>query len=265
VYNEDEYLNGAGSELAAGEWPAAAEPTPESADEWPMAVEPALESADEWLVEPEPAREWAMEVGATEKGPRDTPIGEHVYGGFVSPGCGDVRERRLRRMAGVAVLAGAVGAVGGVVAANSSRAHRGAGRRPGSLVADMRSSRVVRSPVLTGSRSAPSSPVVTRSAKATRSHVARVRRRYVVASAHLSAGGSDTHPPTDTHPPKHVRQGNVLAPQSAGVGVQRGGGIAIVVDDSVGSSAGASMAADSSSGGATAQAGTGDAEFGFER
>jgi hypothetical protein len=181
------------------------------------------------------------------------------------PGCKPAAERRLRRAAGVAVLAGAVGAVGGVIAANISRAHRGAGRRPGSLVADMRSSRVVRSPVLTVSRAVPSSPVVTRSAKVTRSHVARVRRRYEVATAHLSAGGSDTHPPTDTHPPKHVRQGNVLAPQSAGVGVQRGGGVAIVVDDSVRSSAGASMAADSSSGEATAQSAAGDAEFGFER
>ncbi len=253
MYDEDEYLNSAGSELAAGEWPAVAE----SMDEWPVAVEPAMqpELASEWPVESEPAGEWAME----ETGPRDTPIGEHVYGGFAPVGYTDVRERRLRRMAGVAVLAGVVGAVGGVVAANSSRTHRGAGRRPGSLVAAMRSSRVARSPVLVGSRAAPSEPAVARPSKATRSHLARAGRRYALASTQFPARG------TDVHPHKPVRRENVLAPQSAGVGVQRGGGARIVVDDSVGSSAPASMAADFSPSEATAQARVGDAEFGFER
>jgi hypothetical protein len=254
VYNEDEYLNGAGSELAAaGEWPAAMEST----DEWPVAVEPA--------VQPEPAGEWAMEVGSAQTGPTDAPIGEHVYGGFAPAGYTDARERRLRRMAGVAVLAGAVGAVGGVVAANSSRTHRGAGRRPGSLVAAMRSSRVVRSPVLVGSRAAPSQPAVARPSKATRSHLARARRRYALASAQLPARGSDTRPSADVHPHKPVWQGNVLTPQSAGVGVQRSGGARIVVDDSVGSSVPASMATDFSPSEVTAQARVGDAEFGFER
>jgi hypothetical protein len=262
VYSEDEYLNGAGSEVAAGEWPAMAEPTPESMDEWPVTVEPAVrpESAGEWPVEPEPAPEWTME----EAGPGDALIGDHVYGGFAPVGYTDVRERRLRRMAGVAVLAGAVGAVGGVVAANSSRAHRGAGRRPGSLVAAMRSSRLARSPVLVGSRAAPSEPAVARPSKAMRSHLARARR-HALASARLPARGSDTRPSTDVHPHKPVRQGNVLAPQSAGVAVQRGGGARIVVDDSVGSSAPASMAADFSPTEATAPAArVADAEFGFE-
>lgn len=267
MYDEDEYLNGAGSELAADEWPAAVEPTLASTDEWPVAVEPTVqpEPAGEWPVEPDPAAEWAMEVGSAQTGPRDAPIGEHVYGGFAPVGYTDARERRLRRMAGVVVLAGAVGAVGGVVAANSSRAHRGAGRRPGSLVAAMRSSRVAPSPVLVGSRAAPSQPAVARPSKATRSHLARPRRRYALASAQLPARGSDTRPFTDVHPHKPVRQGNVLAPQSAGVGVQRGGGARIVVDDSVGSSAPSSMAVDFSPSDATAQARVGDAEFGFER
>ncbi len=268
MYSEDEYLNGAGSELAAAsEWPAAVEPTPESTDEWPVTVEPAVqpEPAGEWPVEPEPAGKWAMEVGSAQTGPTDAPIGGHVYGGFAPVGYTDVRERRLRRMAGVAVLAGAVGAVGGVVAANSSRTHRGAGRRPGSLVAAVRSSRVARSPVLVGSRAAPSEPAVARPLKATRSHLARARRRHALASAQLPARGSDTRPSTDVNPHKPVRQGNVLAPQSAGVGVQRGGSARIVVDDSVGSSVPASMATDFSPSEVTAQARVGDAEFGFER
>ena len=53
--------------------------------------------------------------------------------------------RRLHRVVGMALLAGAVGTVGGVVAANNPWAHRGVGRRPGSLVAEARSPRVVRS------------------------------------------------------------------------------------------------------------------------
>jgi hypothetical protein len=230
VYSEEEYLNGAGLELAtAGDWPA----------------------------EAEPAGEWAMEGGSAETGPSDAPTDEHSYGGFVQPENvqpekKDVRERRLRRMAGVAVLAGAVGAVGGVVAANSSRAHRGAGRRSGSLVAAARSSSVVRSPVLAGSRAAPSGLAVTPPARITRSrrsHVARVRRRYTVASTQ-----SDTRPPSDIHYTENVRRETGAGPTPAGVGVQGGRGVAIVVDDSAGSSAPASTTAGSSV-----------VEFGFER
>ncbi len=58
-----------------------------------------------------------------------------------------LRERRLRRTAGIAMLAGAIATVGAVVAANISRAHRGAARKPGRLVAATRSSPPLPSPV----------------------------------------------------------------------------------------------------------------------
>jgi hypothetical protein len=239
VYSEEEYLNGAGLELA------------ESTDERSVAMEPGSGSARDWPAEAEPAGEWAMEGGSTETGPSDAPTDEHSYGGFVQPEEKDVRERRLRRMAGVAVLAVAVGAVGGVVAANSSRAHRGAGGRSGSLVAATRSSSVVRSPVLAGSRAAPSGLAVKPPERTTRSHrphVARVRRRYTVASIHLRAGRSDTHPT------ESARRESGAGPTPAGVGVQGSGSVAIAVDDSAGSSAPASTTAGSSV-----------VEFGFER
>jgi hypothetical protein len=263
VYSEEEYLNGAGLELAtADDWSMEVEPAPESADERPVAVEPGSGSARDWPAEAEPAGEWAMEGGSAETGLSDAPTDEYSYGGFVQPENvqpekKDVRERRLRRMAGVAVLAGAVGAVGGVVAANSSRAHRGAGRRSGSLVAATRSSSVVPSPVLAGSRAASSGPAVTPPARTTRSHrshVARIRRRYTVASIHLRAGRSYTHPLTDTHPTENVRRESGAGPTPAGVGVQGSGSVAIAVDDSAGSSAPASTTAGSSV-----------VEFGFER
>jgi hypothetical protein len=191
------------------------------------------------------------------------------------PGCKLVGERRLRRAAGVAMLAGAVGTVGGVVAANSSRAHRGAGRRSESLIARTRSSKVLRSPALTGALAASSSPAVAHPSKATRSGVAPSGRR---------PGGSDSHPPnyppnrlragrrrgSNTHPPGHVWRGKMPAPQSARVGVQRGGGVATVVDYSAGSSPGGANGVGTSPGPSTAAASSstttaGHAEFGFER
>jgi hypothetical protein len=165
------------------------------------------------------------------------------------PGRKLMGEGRLRRAAGMAMLAGAVGAVGGVVVANSSRGHRGAGRRPENLVAATRSSRVLRSPAPIGSRAVSSSPAVAHPSKITRPHVASSGRRR---------RGSNSHPPdflrrrrrSDTHPPT----------QRARVGVQGGGGVAIVVDYSASSSSSPSTAAGSSSGAATAE----HTEFGFE-
>jgi hypothetical protein len=173
------------------------------------------------------------------------------------PGRKLMGESRLRRAAGMAMLAGAVGAVGGVVVANSSRAHRGAGRRPGSLVAATRSSRVLRSPAPTGSRAVSSSPAVAHPSKITRPHVASSGRRRRGSNSHppdllRRRRSLETHPSTPLHPP--------MPP--AGVGVQGGGGVAIVVDysASAGSSSSPSTAAGSSSGAATAE----HTEFGFE-
>ena len=175
-------------------------------------------------------------------------------------------ERRLRRVAGMAMLAGAVGTVGGVVAANNPWAHRGAGRRPGSLVAEARSPRIVRSISDSDPASAPP-PVSTlaRPPEITRSRAARHRGASRTSpnrhSVHLHAGrrgGSDTHPR---------------------------GGVAVVVDYSPDASAGGAAAPSASAGettaavssadeattpvsasAATVRAGTGtQAEFGFER
>jgi hypothetical protein len=181
-------------------------------------------------------------------------------------------ERRLRRAAGVAMLAGAVGTVGGVVVMTGSRAHSGAGRRPGSLVASMRSSRVVRSPAVAGT-SAPPWPAVASPGKATHSRVVRAGRRSAVGDTRPRG---ERHGGSDTRPPGRGRRGNRVGGGSAGAGAKRGGGVAVVVDyvpssPSVGASAtnaaaGGTTATDVSAGTAAPRAGAGkQAEFGFER
>ena len=195
--------------------------------------EPAMVLAEEWPVAVEPARNGAG-------------------------------ERRLRRVAGMAMLAGAVGTVGGVVAANNPWAHRGAGRRPGSLVAATRASRIVRS-ISDPASAPPPSPTLARTSGTTRSRAARRR------------GASPTLPgrlPTHLH-----------ARQRGGSDIRPRGGVAIVVEDSLDAPAGGSTAPSPSAGettvaassadeattpvsanAATARAGTGtQAEFGFER
>jgi hypothetical protein len=290
VYTEDEYLNGAGWELTAAEdWPAAVQPAVGLAgEELPVALEPGLEGADESPVAEEPA------VGLE---PGDAPIEEHVYGGFAHshPHGGSVhsdggsvhshshsdggfahsgrRDVRLRRMAGVAMLAGAVGTVGGVVVANISRSHRGAGRRPGSLVVAS-SSRVVSSPELAGSRAESSGGAVTPRSMAPRSHVAQAGRHRGRSGSHtpnkrltnLSAG----HGGSDAHTSKRPREiGSPPGPntQPAGAGAKRGV-VAIALDYSPSASVNGSAVAGSSvemARSPTASAETGHAEFGFER
>jgi hypothetical protein len=190
-------------------------------------------------------------------------------------------ERRLRRAAGVAMLAGAIATVGAVLAANISRAHRGAARRPGSLVAATRSSPPLPSPVQAGSRAAPAAPAVAhRTVQATRSSGARAGRgrpgRSIFRPSHLRAGGSDSHPSTR----RRSVGGQAGNPSLTGAQVPRGAGAQITVDYSPGASPGAaevvrihaatsadSRTATGSSAGssvARAQAG-GHAEFGFER
>lgn len=247
VYSEDEYLGGAGLELTAAEdWPAVEPAVGLMEGELPVTAEPGLEPAYASAVAEGPAVDLA---------PGDAPAEEHVYDGFV-----DARTRgvRLRRIAGVAMLAGAVGAVGGVVAMNNiSRARHGGGRGPGSLVAQ--SSRVVSSPELAGSRSAPSSapsaPAVVPPVKAPSSSVAHAGWHHRAARSHLSNG-------------KHAWRGSVPAQSSVGVGVRRGGGVAIVLDYSPRASVEASTAASSSvdiSRPSTARAAVEQVEFGFER
>jgi hypothetical protein len=186
VYTEDEYLGGAGLEVA-------------TVGEWPPAAEPARKGAG---------------------------------------------ERRLRRAAGMAMLAGTVGAVGGLVVMTGSWAHRGAGRRPGSLVAATRSPRGARSPAVVDSSAAPSWLAGARRSLVMRSRVARAGRHRRVARTRL---------------PIHPR-----------------GGVAVVVDYVPRSSsgkasvttfaAGGATAADASTGAATPRAAAGkQAEFGFER
>jgi hypothetical protein len=192
-------------------------------------------------------------------------------------------ERRLRRAAGVAMLAGAIATVGAVVAANISRAHRGAARKPGSLVAATRSSPPLPSPVQASSRAVPATPAVAhRTVQATRLSGLRAGQRSdrpgrsVFHPGHLRSGGSDSHPSTRR---RNVggRAGN---PSLTGTRPPRGAGAQITVDYSPGSSPGAAevvrihpgTSADSStatgssavSSVARAQAG-GHAEFGFER
>jgi len=232
-------------------------------------------SEDEYLngAESEPAT-----VGET--------VGEEPVA--AEPATKDLRERRLRRMAGVAMLAGAVGTVAGVVVANSSWGHRGAGRRPGSLVASTRSSLPVSFPASSGARAAPPGPAVTRPYELTRSRVARTRRRRDMSSTHppihlptdLRAGRSVSHPPTDGHPSERIRRGGYPSPSGpppAEVGVHRGGGVAIVLGDSSGSSPGRANVFGGAASPTTAassveelrppaaRAGAGLTEFGFER
>jgi hypothetical protein len=243
VYSEGEYLNGAGLELTdAGDWPAVEPAGGLGGEELPVTAEPGLE----------PAYASAVAEGpAVDPAPGDAPTEEHVYDGFVHA---RTRGVRLRRIAGVAMLAGAVGAVGGVVAMNISRARHGGGRGPGSLVA--RSSRVVSSPELAGSRSTPSSaPAVVPRAKAPSSSVGHAGRRDRGARSHLSTG-------------KHAWRGSVPAQSSVDVGVRRGEGVAIALDYSPNASVNGSTVASTSvdtSRPATASAAVGQGEFGFER
>jgi hypothetical protein len=246
VYSEGEYLNGAGLDLTAAEdWPAVEPAVGLAVEELPITVEPGLEPVDELTVAREPAVDLA---------PGDAPIEEHVYDGFVHA---RTRGVRLRRIAGVAMLAGAVGTVGGVVGMNMSRTHHRAGRGPGSLVA--RSSRVVSSPELAGSRSAPSSapsaPAVVPSVKPPSSSVVHAGRRHRGARSHRSNG-------------KHAWRGSVPAQSSVGVGVRHGGGVAIAIGYSPSNSVEASTAASSSvdiSRPSSARAAVEQVEFGFER
>jgi hypothetical protein len=192
-------------------------------------------------------------------------------------------ERRLRRAAGVAMLAGAIGTVGAVVAANISRAHRGAARKPGSLVAATRSSPPRPSPVRASSRAVPAAPAVAHpSVQAARVSGLRAGQRSdrpgrsVFHPSHLRAGGSDSHPSTRRRSVGGRAGNQPLTPARP----PRGAGAQITVDYSPGSSPGAgevvsihtgtsvdSRTATGSSAGssvARAQAG-GHAEFGFER
>lgn len=241
VYSEDEYLGGAGLELTdAGDWSAVEPAVGLVEEELPVTAEPGLEPAYASTVAEGPAVDLA---------PGDLPIEEHVYDGFVQAGRRGVR---LRRIAGVAMLAGAVGTVGGVVALNISRAQQGAGRRPGSLMAQ--SSRDMSSPVLAGSRTARSAPAVVPQAKAPSFSVAHAGRRDRGARSHLSNR-------------KHARRTSVPA-QSVDVGVRRGEGVAIVLDYSPSASMNESTAASSSADithSPTASAAVGQGEFGFER
>jgi hypothetical protein len=178
-------------------------------------------------------------------------------------------ERRLRRVAGVAMLAGALGAVGGLVVMTSSWTNRGAGRRPGSLVA------AVRSPAVVGSSAVSTRPTLAGPSAATRSRGARAGWRHGMADTHapthLSAGPHGS----DAHPPGRVRRGYGPAPQSSEAGVKRGGGVAIIVDyvprsPSAGApataAAGETTATDVSPSAATSRPVAGkQAEFGFER
>jgi hypothetical protein len=262
VYSESEYLNGAGLDLTAAEgWPAVEPTVGLAGEELPVTVGPGLEPVGESTVAQEPA---------VDRAPGDMPIEEHIYGGFVNSG---TRAVHLRRIAGVAMLAGAVGTVGGVVAMNISRARHGAGRGPGSLVA--RSSRVVSSPELAGSRSAPSSarsapavvpPVKTPSSSVPPAGLRRRRARSHLSNGNLTnfrtrrRGGSDSHTPG-------ARRTNVPTQSSVGVGVRRDGGVAIVLDyspnASVNESTVASTSVDTSR--PAASAAVEQVEFGFER
>ena len=202
---------------------------------------------------------------------------------LAEPGKTLAGERRLRRAAGVAMLAGAIATVGAVLAANISRAHRGAARKPGSLVAATRSSSSLSSPVQASSREAPAAPAVAhRTVQATRLSGARAGQRSdrpgrsIFRPSHLPAGGSDSHPPTR----RRSVGGQAGNRPLTGARVPRGGGAQITVDYSPGASPGAaevvrihagtsadsSTATGSSAGSsvARAQAG-GHAEFGFER
>ncbi len=257
MYSEDEYLGGAGLGLTdAGDWPAVEPAVGLAEEKLPVTAEPGLEPSDESPL----AQELAVDSKPVDAPTEEhlygggAPTEEHVHGGFVNSG---TRAVRLRRIAGVAMLAGAVGAVGGVVAMNISRARHGAGRGPGSLVA--RSSRVVSSPELAGSRSAPSSapsaPAVVPRAKAPSSSVAHAGRRDRGARSHLSNR-------------KHAWRGSVPAQSSVDVGVRRGDGVAIALDYSPSASMNESTAASSSADithSPTASAAVGQGEFGFER
>lgn len=156
VYSEEEYLNGAGSDIATagGEW---------SLGESPLGEIPLGEPP---LGEP-PFGEFPLPVET---------VG-HRAGGEHRPHR-VVEVHRLRRMAGVAMLAAAMGTVGGVVVLNVARAHGGAGAQ-GSLLAATHSSRVARSPAVNDAQPQmrSSRPAVVHSVKTTpRSRVVHVRR-----------------------------------------------------------------------------------------
>jgi len=170
VYSEEEYLNGAGSDIASvgGERPLGE----------PLLSEPPFGEL------PLP-----VEIVGREAGEEHRPRG-------------GVQERRLHRMAGVAMLAAAVGTVGGVVFLNVARAHSDAQGPQGSLSASTHSPRVVRPPLIAGARPSFSASAVVHSAKRTRLLPAPVARGSGSAS-HLFSTRSPNH--FLTHIPTHPR------------------------------------------------------------
>jgi hypothetical protein len=211
-----------------------------NAEEWPVQAEPAME----------PARRY-------------------------------VRERRLHRFAGAAMLVGAIGIVAGVVVANSSR--RGAERRPASLVADARSPEVARSLTVAEPSTVASGPGVGRPSEITRSRVTQLRQGAKGLPSHLPTNASrrpSIRPAagrrggSNTHSSKRAWGSGRPDTQPTEGGIQHGGGVAVVVDDSpntvgantVETQAGISPAASSSAGSSMARAEAGHhVEFGFER
>jgi hypothetical protein len=94
---------------------------------------------------------------------------------LAEPARRDAGGRRSHRVAGVAMLTGTVGMVGVAVIVSGSW-HPGAARGPGTMIAAARlwaRSGVVRSPAITASYAAPSGPVVTGLASATRARVSQ--------------------------------------------------------------------------------------------
>jgi hypothetical protein len=165
----------------------------------------------------------------------------------------DPRERRLRRVAGAAMLAGAVGTVGALVAVDSSRARRGAGRRPGSLVAAARAPRIAHSPVVDSAPVAPSRPVAVKVSRLTRVRVAR---------AGHSRGDLSIHLPTRL---TVGRRGGGVARVRSSKGPGASPGASTVAGSSVGSASAAEGPSVGSARAATAHVGSGRPEFGFER
>jgi len=192
VYSEEEYLNGAGSELeGAGAWPAGESPL----GEWPAGIESGVELAREWPVGIEPASEWTTEVKSPEAGSVGIPVGE-LYDRFARPGSRPVRERRLRRVAGAAVLVGALGTVGGLVVLNLTRANGGGGGRRGSLVAATRSSWAVRSPAVDDAQPQviSSRPVLMRPAETARPRIPPIGRRALGGPGPRRPSNLDANP-----------------------------------------------------------------------
>jgi hypothetical protein len=241
VYSEEEYLNGAGSDIASvgGERPLG---------EFPLGEIPLSEPPFGELPLP-------VEIVGHRAGEEHRPRG-------------GVQERRLHRMAGVAMLAAAVGTVGGVVFLNVARAHSDAEGPEGSLIASTHSPRVVRPPLVAGARPSFSESAVVRSAKRTRLLPAPVARGSGSAS-HLFSTHSPNH--LLTHIPTHPRAWDVVVADY----VPRPSQLqAVAVDapaqQSATSATGESTAADAAADAAVVRPAQSSAaerrsEFGFER